>query len=85
VATVAVCGEVRMRRALPVPMLPTVERLPRCPVCSEVIGIYEPVIVITSRDHRRTSLALEPGLATSEETVVHHECAAGPPDVTDLG
>lgn len=47
----------------------------RCPVCSDVIGTYEPVIAVGGSRHRRTSLAREPQLVAGEDVILHHECA----------
>ena len=46
-----------------------------CPVCNEAIGVYEPVIVIGEGLARTTSLAREPLLRRSGDTVVHRACA----------
>ena len=47
-----------------------------CPVCVEVIGVYEPVYVIGGGRHRETSLAREPQLPSEEEIVIHHGCVS---------
>ncbi len=46
-----------------------------CPVCSEVIGVYEPAVVVDEARTRETSLAREPSLRTGEQLVLHRECA----------
>jgi hypothetical protein len=48
-----------------------------CPVCSNAIGVYEPVVAFYRGDARTTSLAKEPALGSGEETVVHRACAGG--------
>ncbi|MGB0097875.1 MAG: hypothetical protein WBP81_35720 [Solirubrobacteraceae bacterium] len=48
----------------------------RCPVCAEVIGVYEPVIAVGGGAHRKTSLAREPELASGQEIIIHHGCAS---------
>lgn len=46
-----------------------------CPVCGDVIGVYEPVVVIGPSRARRTSLANEPSLSQEEDVVMHRACA----------
>lgn len=46
-----------------------------CPVCADVIGVYEPVVVIDQSRARHTSLANEPSLENGEQTVMHRHCA----------
>jgi hypothetical protein len=46
----------------------------RCPVCEEVIGVYEPIVVVEGGAWRRTSMLNEPML-DSDQTVMHHHCA----------
>jgi hypothetical protein len=53
-----------------------------CPVCADVIGVYESAIVLGTR-LRRSSLASEPSLRTSPSVVLHEACAIGCPDVND--
>jgi hypothetical protein len=50
------------------------ERL-RCPICDDVIGIYEPVVVIDQCRARHTSLTKEPSLGHGEQIVMHRHCA----------
>jgi hypothetical protein len=54
----------------------------RCCVCEDVIGFYEPIVVIENSEFRRTSLLNEPML-DAEQAVMHHRCArnadAAPP------
>jgi hypothetical protein len=55
-----------------------------CPVCDDVIGVYEPVVVIDQSRARNTSLANEPSLGHGEQIVMHGNCAHAdgwdPPD-----
>lgn len=53
------------------------ERL-RCVVCEDVVGVYEPIVVVDSAGTRVTSLACEPGLAQEQVVVRHRQCAARP-------
>jgi hypothetical protein len=52
-----------------------------CPICADVIGVYEPAVVARDDQRRRTSIAREPHLRSGEETVMHLGCA---PDNWDL-
>jgi hypothetical protein len=45
-----------------------------CPLCGDVIGVYEPLLVIGQGAARRSSLAREPLLGSGEDVVVHHAC-----------
>ena len=49
-----------------------------CPVCGDVIGVYEPLAVVRGESVRRTSLAMEPSLASGEEVITHASCQLGP-------
>ncbi|MHB1570551.1 MAG: hypothetical protein ACYCXW_19435 [Solirubrobacteraceae bacterium] len=42
-------------------------RHPTCADCGEVIGVYEPVVVIGSEGQRQTSLVREPELARDRD------------------
>jgi len=46
----------------------------RCSVCENVIGFYEPILVLENSELRPTSLLNEPML-TTEQAVTHHHCA----------
>lgn len=46
----------------------------RCTRCSDVIGVYEPVIVVDARGVRRTSLAAENLAARIGEARYHLGC-----------
>jgi hypothetical protein len=45
-----------------------------CPACDDVIGVYEPVVVIDQSRARHTSLVREPSLGHGEQTVIHRHC-----------
>jgi hypothetical protein len=50
-----------------------------CAVCGDVIGVYEPIVVIDRGIARDTSLAKEPLLtAAGQERIVHRACGAEP-------
>jgi hypothetical protein len=46
----------------------------RCAVCEDVIGFYEPVVVLDDSGLRETSLLNEPML-DAEHVAMHHDCA----------
>ena len=46
-----------------------------CPICADVIGVYEPAVVARGDQRRRTSIAREPRLGSGQETVMHLGCA----------
>jgi hypothetical protein len=48
---------------------------PRCKLCGEQIGIYEPLVVHSWQDARRTSFAAEPELLQTDATWYHDECS----------
>lgn len=45
-----------------------------CPLCGDVIGAYEPLLVVGGGVARRSSLLREPLLASGENVIVHHAC-----------
>jgi hypothetical protein len=47
-----------------------------CEVCGEVIGVYEPLVMCTSREERTTSRAAEPELSLGDGVCYHRECHA---------
>jgi hypothetical protein len=47
----------------------------RCQQCGDVIGIYEPLVLLTATGRRETSLAAEPGLSGARPAVYHSTCA----------
>jgi hypothetical protein len=46
----------------------------RCTRCSDVLGVYEPVVVVDHRGWHYTSLAAEPFPARSGEARYHAAC-----------
>ena len=46
----------------------------RCPVCDDVIGVYEPIVVLEPGGLRHTSILNEPML-DSDQIVMHRACA----------
>jgi hypothetical protein len=46
----------------------------RCAICDEVIGVYEPIMVLEDSQLRHTSWLNEPTLG-SDHVVMHHRCA----------
>jgi hypothetical protein len=45
-----------------------------CDHCSEVIGVYEPVVVVTDGEVRETSRAAEPSLGCQPAKRYHRSC-----------
>jgi hypothetical protein len=75
-------GKLLMPAALAVRILRLVSRRLVCPVCGDVVGVYERLLVITGGSARVSSLAGEPSLRSGEQVVVHHTCGA---DLATLG
>jgi hypothetical protein len=48
----------------------------RCHHCGDVIGVYEPLVLLGSEGGRETSVAAEPQLAMTDEPVFHRDCHA---------
>jgi hypothetical protein len=46
----------------------------RCQHCDDVIGVYEPVIVVVSGEARETSRAADPELETESGQRYHRAC-----------
>jgi hypothetical protein len=53
---------------------PPGEQLPRCTLCDDVIGVYEPLVHIDRELARRTSRAAEPGVTSSAGKSFHLDC-----------
>jgi len=53
-----------------------------CPICADVIGVYEPAVAGRDDQRRRTSIAREPQLGSGQETVMHLACAPNHWDLT---
>ena len=45
-----------------------------CDHCAEVIGVYEPVVVVTESEARETSRAAEPTVASKRGERYHRAC-----------
>lgn len=50
----------------------------RCARCGDVIGIYEPVVLVEAHGPRQTSCAAEPELTQSSRECFHRDCHGGP-------
>lgn len=48
------------------------ERL-RCAYCGDVIGVYEPLVVVSGDQLRSTALAAEPDAASDPDAVYLHD------------
>jgi hypothetical protein len=47
---------------------------PRCSVCGDRIGVYEPAVFLVGGAAHRTSRAAEPELTAAPEAVFHDDC-----------
>jgi hypothetical protein len=47
---------------------------PTCQCCGEVIGVYEPMVVLAEGRARTTSRAAEPDVAVAAEQRYHDAC-----------
>jgi len=47
-----------------------------CPVCGDVMGVYEPLLAVSRLGSRITSLGREPLLRSSDELIVHLACGS---------
>lgn len=54
-----------------------------CPICGDVIGIYEPLLVLGPGSPRPSSLAKEPLLASSDGRIVHRGCATAVAEIAE--
>jgi len=50
------------------------ERTPRCRHCGDVIGVYEPAILVRDGQAHSTSRAVAPQEIASHEHVYHRAC-----------
>ena len=48
-----------------------------CPLCGDVIGAYERLLVIGGGSARLSSLIREPMLGSGEDVIVHQACGLG--------
>jgi hypothetical protein len=46
----------------------------RCLICGDVLGVYEPLLVVGEKGGRTSSLAHEPLLASGDEMLMHRSC-----------
>ena len=49
-------------------------RQPTCDHCGDVIGVYEPMIVLVRAEPRETSRAAEPSVASEVDEHYHRSC-----------
>jgi hypothetical protein len=49
---------------------------PRCRHCQDVIGAYEPMVLVTRSGRSETSLAAEPWLYETDQSCFHRGCYA---------
>jgi hypothetical protein len=54
--------------------MPAIDHSSRCARCGEVIGVYEPLIVVEGARPRHSSLAAEPALAGAPGELYHQGC-----------
>lgn len=45
-----------------------------CPMCGDVVGVYEPVLVVTTGFARMSSIAREPDLGYGGQVIMHQAC-----------
>ena len=56
-------------------MTPEIEStFPRCERCSDVIGVYDPLVHVADETARRTSRAAEPDIADVAGRMYHDTC-----------
>ncbi|MBV9166262.1 MAG: hypothetical protein JO342_08915 [Solirubrobacterales bacterium] len=53
---------------------PLTDPAPRCARCSDVIGVYEPLVQVDGDMARRTSRAAEPTIAAKAGPFYHLDC-----------
>ncbi len=51
---------------------------PRCELCGEVIGVYEPLIHVHASGVHQSSRAADPGLSAGESGSLYHTACYGP-------
>ncbi len=67
----------RVRSSIPAMMSAEIESAhapPRCAICGEVIGVYEPLVHVSDETVCRTSRAAEPDVGTRPGRVFHDAC-----------
>jgi hypothetical protein len=50
------------------------EQLPRCTLCDDAIGVYEPLVHLDRQRARRTSRSAEPSVTQSGGHCYHLDC-----------
>jgi hypothetical protein len=74
------CPRLKPGMRLPEPERPesplSTGQRPRCVLCRDVIGVYEPLVHLLDDLAWRTSLAAEPGVATAGGELYHADCYA---------
>jgi hypothetical protein len=65
-----------MRRRPGPSILQIVEGTLTCRVCGDVVGVYEPVLLLGDSSSRMTSLAREPDVLSQAGLVVHRGCVS---------
>lgn len=55
---------------------PTAMQVPVCFICGDVIGVYEPLVVVGASCGETTSLAREPQMADRGH-IAHRDCSPG--------
>jgi hypothetical protein len=58
------------------PLMPAIDETSRCTRCGEVIGVYEPLVIVEGGGPRDSSLAAEPALAGASAKLYHRSCHA---------
>jgi hypothetical protein len=53
----------------------TAGALVRCQTCGDILGVYEPIVLVEPWGQRQTSLAAEPELRDSAPVCLHRACA----------
>jgi hypothetical protein len=60
----------------------------RCLICGDVMGVYEPLLVVGQKGGRTSSLAREPQLGSGDEMLMHRACGvdfgSGPGEGSDV-
>jgi hypothetical protein len=46
----------------------------RCLICGDVLGVYEPLLVVGPKGGRTSSFAREPLLGSGDEMLMHRAC-----------
>ena len=51
-----------------------VTQILKCAICSDAIGVYEPLVVLNDFHVSRTALAVEPSAGDGADGVFHSDC-----------